>query len=95
MEIKYWRENPNQDSNIKGFFTIVTQEGFEIKSCKLIAGPKGLFVAPPSQKGKDGDVDENGKQKYYDLAWIPKEVQQPLLDLLSQDVELTNEEVPF
>tara|TARA_R110002167_G_scaffold148707_9_gene341785 strand:+ start:1665 stop:1943 length:279 start_codon:yes stop_codon:yes gene_type:complete len=92
MEVKFWRANPNQDSNIKGFFTVVTNEGFEIKSCKLISGSKGLFVAPPSQKGTD---KATGEDKYYDLAWIPKEVQQPLLDMLSSDVELKQDEMPF
>jgi DNA-binding cell septation regulator SpoVG len=90
MTIKNYRENPNQDSKIKGFFTLVTQEGIEVKNCKLIQGQKGMFAAPPSQKGKEGEIDEKtGKQKFYDLAWIPPEVQQPIIDELSQEV------VPF
>ena len=73
--------------NIKGFLTIKTSEGFEMKGFKLVNGEKGMFVGAPSQKGKDG--------KYYDLVWIPKELNAELLELASNQVDLANDEVPF
>ena len=80
-----------ESGNIMGFLDIKTSEGFEMKGFKLINGEKGMFVGAPSQKGKDG--------KYYDLVWIPKELNQQLLALASNEIDLTaeqsNGDVPF
>ena len=50
----------------KALFTLITSEGFEIKDMKVVEGINGMFVEPPSQKGKD--------DKYYNTVWIPKEI---------------------
>mgnify|MGYP003146117687 CR=1 FL=1 len=76
-----------ESGNIMGFLDIKTSEGFEMKGFKLVNGEKGMFIGAPSQKGKDG--------KYYDLVWIPKELNAELLELASNQVDLANDEVPF
>ena len=78
---------------VKGFLTIVTSEGFEMKSFKLIEGENGLFIGAPSQKGKDQD----GNEKWYDTVWVPKELNQTLLDLVANEIALSADAnpVPF
>ena len=83
--IKYTKlDNGN---NTKGFLTIKTSEGFEMKGFKLIEGENGLFVGAPSQKGKD--------EKWYDMVWIPKELNEKLVELASTQIDLGNDELPF
>lgn len=55
-----------KDGNGKllAFFDVETNDGIVIKGFKLINGPSGKFVSPPSDKGKDG--------KYYDSVILPK-----------------------
>jgi len=82
--------------SLKGFLTIVTSEGFEMKGFKLIEGQNGLFIGAPSQKGSD----ENGADKWYDQVWVPKELNEELLNLVSQELDgddLTSDDpqVPF
>ena len=87
----------NDSGNLKGFLTIKTSEGFEMKGFKFMDGQNGLWVASPSRKGKDDD----GNDKWYDIVWIPKELNQTLLDLVANHVDLTadspttNNPVPF
>ena len=83
--IKYTKlDNGN---NIKGFLTIKTAEGFEMKGFKLIEGDNGLFVGAPSQKGKD--------DKWYPMVWIPKELNEKLVELVSTQIDLGNDDLPF
>ncbi len=81
----------NSDGKIKGYLTIKTSEGFEMKGFKLIEGENGLFVGAPSQKGKD--------EQWYDMVWIPKELNQELVDLASNQIDLSNavnsNDIPF
>jgi DNA-binding cell septation regulator SpoVG len=74
----------------KAFFTITTNEGFEIKGCKLVDGQNGFFIAPPSQKDKEGN--------YKPQAWIPKELQQDIIDIVSNEVTVEgsyDDGIPF
>ena len=50
MEIKDWK--PFSSGNLKGYFRLITSEGFEIKGMKLLEGEKGMFVGSPSVKGR-------------------------------------------
>ena len=79
--------------NLKGYLTIKTSEGFEMKGFKLMDGENGLWVASPSQKGKDQD----GNEKWYDMVWIPKDLNQELLDAVGNHVDLSEStsDVPF
>ena len=97
MTIKDFRKLDN-GGKVKGFMTIVTNEGFEMKNFKLIEGANGLFVGAPSQKG----TDKEGNEKWYDMVWIPKELNQELLELVSNEVDsedlasnTNNAQVPF
>ena len=90
MTIKDFRKIDN-GGKLKGYLTIVTSEGFELKNFKLIDGANGLFVAAPSQKGTDKD----GNEKWYDMVWIPKELNQSLIELVANEVDLATSEIPF
>lgn len=92
MKIKDFRKLDN-GGKVKGFLTVVTSEGFELKSFKLIEGENGLFVGAPSQKGKDQD----GNDKWYDMVWVPKELNETLLDLVANEIDLNTDSnpVPF
>ena len=92
MTIKDFRKLDN-GGKVKGFMTIVTNEGFEMKNFKLIEGANGLFVGAPSQKG----TDKEGNEKWYDMVWIPKELNEQLVDLGANEVDMNQESnpVPF
>lgn len=70
----------------KALFTLVTPEGIEIKDMKIVEGINGIFVAPPSVKGKD--------DKYYNTIWIPKELQPKLTELAQNEYDPVGE-IPF
>lgn len=94
MKVKDFRKV--NSGSLVGFLTVVTSEGFEMKGFKLIEGQNGLFVASPSVKG----TDQDGNDKYYDQVWIPKELNEELLSLVSNEVDATdlapeNPQVPF
>ena len=90
MTIKDFRKLDN-GGKVKGFLTIVTSEGFEMKNFKLIEGANGMFVGAPSQKG----TDKEGNEKWYDMVWIPKELNEQLVELVANEVDLTTSEIPF
>ena len=96
MEIINFRKLDN-GGKVKGFLTIKTSEGFEMKNFKLVEGENGLFIGAPSQKGKDQD----GNDKWYDMVWIPKELNQELIDLASNHIDPASDmssqasDVPF
>ncbi|MCX8037838.1 MAG: septation regulator SpoVG [Candidatus Sumerlaeia bacterium] len=56
MEITECRVRPcvKEDEKLKAFATIVLNHCFVVTDLKVIAGPKGLFVAMPSRRRKDG-----------------------------------------
>jgi DNA-binding cell septation regulator SpoVG len=77
MEIKDKRMGGNTE-----FFTVVLDNGVEIKGCKVATGKNGPFIAGPSSKGKD--------DKWYPHVFIPGKVGDAILALLNDD-----EEAPF
>ena len=89
MTIKDFRKLDN-GGKVKGFMTIVTNEGFEMKNFKLIEGANGLFVGAPSQKG----TDKEGNEKWYDMVWIPKELNEQLVDLAANEVDMSQDSNP-
>lgn len=63
------RMNPlPKDGNGKllAFFDVQTNDGIIIKGFRLFNGPKGKFISPPQEKGKDG--------KYYESVTLPKDM---------------------
>ena len=59
------------------FLDIQTNDEILIKGFKLMDGPNGLFLAAPSQKGKDG--------KYYDSVVLPKEMKSSLEKMAKEE----------
>lgn len=54
MEITDVHVFPVDEEKLKGYATITFDKCFVVRDVKIIAGPKGLFVAMPSRKRKDG-----------------------------------------
>ena len=58
------------NGKLAAFFDIQTNDGIIIKGFRLINGPKGKFISPPSDKGKDG--------KYYESVILPRDIRDNL-----------------
>ena len=72
--MKINRMNPyNGESKTNAFFDLETEEGIIIKGFTIVESAKGLFVSPPSEKGKDG--------KYYDKVLMPSELRNQLNEI--------------
>lgn len=54
MQITDVRVYPVEEEKLRGYATITFDECFVVRDVKIIAGPKGLFVAMPSKRRKDG-----------------------------------------
>lgn len=61
------------NSKTAAFFDVETDEGIIIKGFTLVESTNGLFVSPPSEKGKD--------DKYYDKVLMSKELKAQLNDI--------------
>jgi stage V sporulation protein G len=46
--------NKEQDEHLKGFASIILNDVFAVCDLKIIQGNKGLFVAMPSRRRRDG-----------------------------------------
>lgn len=54
MEITDVRVFPVEEEKLKGYATITFDGCFVVRDVKIISGPRGLFVAMPSKRRKDG-----------------------------------------
>ena len=63
--------------NLKAFFDFETSDGIVIRGFKVLSGSNGLYVAAPSDKGKDG--------KYYDSVVVPAEMKKSLEKLALEE----------
>lgn len=54
MDITDVKVFPVEEDKLKGYATITLDSCFVIRDLKIISGAKGLFVAMPSKKRKDG-----------------------------------------
>ncbi|KPL09496.1 hypothetical protein AMJ85_06530 [candidate division BRC1 bacterium SM23_51] len=86
MEITDCRVRPcsKEDEKLKAFATITLNHCFVVTDLKVIQGNKGLFVAMPSRRRKDG--------KFRDVAHpLDREtramIEQRVLDLYHQELE--------
>ena len=68
--MKIERMNKGNWGKLRAFFDVQTDEGFTIKGFKIVEGINGLFISPPSQKGKDDE--------YYDTVFIAPELREEL-----------------
>ncbi len=58
MEVTNVRIYPVDEEKLKAFATIVLDNCFIVRDLKVIRGTKGLFVAMPSKKKRDGSFGE-------------------------------------
>lgn len=58
MEVTEVRVFPVDEDRLKGYATITLDHCFLIRDLKVIQGNKGLFVAMPSKKRKDGTYQD-------------------------------------
>ena len=54
MEITEVRLTLRDEPKLKAFANVTFDDAFVVRGIKIIEGDKGLFVAMPSKKGKDG-----------------------------------------
>ena len=78
-------------NKVKAVFTLITNEGIEIKDFRIVEGQNGDFVSMPSRKGKDDN--------YYSTVWFPKEILPDLHQLAMTEFNKTEEKkeegIPF
>lgn len=78
--MKIVRMNPlDGNGKVAAFFDIQTPDEIIIKGFRIFDGSKGLFIAAPSDKGKDG--------KYYETVILPKEMKTELEKLALEEYE--------
>ncbi len=58
MEITEVRVFPVDEEKLKAYVTITIDNCFVVRDLKVIEGTKGLFVAMPSKKRKDGSFKD-------------------------------------
>lgn len=58
MEITEVRVFPVDEDKLKAYVTITIDNCFVVRDLKIIDGTKGLFVAMPSKKRKDGSFKD-------------------------------------
>ena len=46
------------DGNLRAFVDVTIENAFAIHGIRVVEGSKGLFVAMPSEKGRDGEYRE-------------------------------------
>ena len=55
MNITDVKVSINENGPLKAFASIVIDDAFIVKNIKIISGSKGLFVAMPNRKRKNGE----------------------------------------
>ena len=67
-----------KEGKMKAVVSITIDEEFVVHDIKVIEGEKGLFIAMPSRKATDGEIQGIILQKYEQvLAEEPVEAEQP------------------
>ena len=61
--------NRFQDEKLKALATVTIDDCLNLTGIKVMEGVNGLFISMPSRKGKEGEKDDKGKQKYYDIFY--------------------------
>ncbi len=68
---------------VRAFFDVMTEEGFTMKGFRIIEGINGLFIAMPSQKGKEDE--------YFDTIYAAPELKEELSQLALQQYGMQND----
>ena len=69
MKVINWK--PYNKGKLRGFFDVLTAEGFTIKGFKIMEGINGEFVSRPSQQDKDGE--------WFDTVYCTREMSDKIL----------------
>ena len=74
MKVINWK--PYNKGKLRGFFDVLTAEGFTLKGFKIMEGINGEFVSRPSQQDKDGE--------WFDTVYCTKEMSAELLKIVKR-----------
>ena len=74
--------NKGSWGKVRAFFDVMTEEGFTMKGFRIIEGINGLFIAMPSQKGKE--------EEYFDTIYAAPELKEELSQLALQQYGMEN-----
>lgn len=77
--MKIYRMNKVEGGKTVAFVDIETDEGIIIKGFRLVNGQKGLFLASPDAKGKDGS--------YYETVIVPPQLKQKFEKLAIEEFQ--------
>lgn len=77
--MKIYRMNKVEGGKTVAFVDIETDEGIIIKGFRLVNGQKGLFLASPDAKGKDGN--------YYETVIVPPQLKQKFEKLAIEEFQ--------
>ena len=80
--MKIERMNKGSWGKVRAFFDVMTEEGFTMKGFRIIEGINGLFIAMPSQKGKE--------EEYFDTIYAAPELKEELSQLALQQYGMEN-----
>jgi DNA-binding cell septation regulator SpoVG len=58
MKVKKISVRPFEKGNLKGFATVITEDGFVLDGFTIVSGQNGLFVGWPQQLQKDGSYKD-------------------------------------
>ena len=75
--------NKGSWGKVRAFFDVMTEEGFTMKGFRIIEGINGLFIAMPSQKGKEDE--------YFDTIYAAPELKEELSQLALQQYGMQND----
>ena len=74
MKVINWKSY--NKGKLRGFFDVLTGEGFTIKGFKIMEGINGEFVSRPSQQDKNGE--------WFDTVYCTKEMSAELLKIVKR-----------
>lgn len=89
MQITDVRVYPVEEDKLKGYATITFDGCFVVRDVKIIAGPKGLFVAMPSKRRKDGTYRDTAHPLNSDIRGV---IEQQVLGAYKDTV--SREDIP-
>lgn len=84
MEVTDVRVFLRNEDRLKAFVTVTFDQAFIVRDMKIIRGHKGLFVAMPSKKKRDGTFGEVAHPLNADMRM---KIETPVLDEFDRVVE--------
>ena len=93
LEITDCRVRPcsKEDEKLKAFATITLNNCFVVTDLKVIQGPKGLFVAMPSRRRKDGKFRDIAHPLNRDMRAV---IETRVLELYHREIKRLGGQAP-